>query len=228
MSTTVTYKGSTLTTVENQTRTLNTSGKWMEGDITLVDVTSSGTAAISVVDTTDTAGGTIRTITARDISDTTAVASDVASGKYFYTAAGVKTQGTASGGGSALATETGTFTGSGGNTAQLACADFAPIAVYVCTDEIPEDPSLRGIISFTIVKDSSLYVTADSSTSQAVEYLLYSMYNFTDYNAADTENPHATYSNGVLTLDTVYNSGTARFASGVTYYYTLIGVTGGD
>lgn len=34
-----------------------------------------------------------------DITDTTATASDVASGKYFYTNAGVRTQGTASGGG---------------------------------------------------------------------------------------------------------------------------------
>lgn len=34
--------------------------------------------------------------TLMDISDTTAVASDVAQGKYFYTAAGVKTAGTAS------------------------------------------------------------------------------------------------------------------------------------
>lgn len=34
-----------------------------------------------------------------DITDTTAVASDVAAGKYFYDAAGVKTLGTASGGG---------------------------------------------------------------------------------------------------------------------------------
>ena len=34
-----------------------------------------------------------------DVSDTTAAASDVASGKYFYTSAGVRTQGTASGGG---------------------------------------------------------------------------------------------------------------------------------
>ena len=34
-----------------------------------------------------------------DVSDTTATASDVAQGKYFYTAAGVKTAGTGTGGG---------------------------------------------------------------------------------------------------------------------------------
>ena len=42
MSTTVTYKGSTLTTVDNQTRTLKTAGKYMEGDVILTDVSSSG------------------------------------------------------------------------------------------------------------------------------------------------------------------------------------------
>ena len=39
MSTTVTYKGSTLTTAENQTRTLKTIGKYLESDILVVDVT---------------------------------------------------------------------------------------------------------------------------------------------------------------------------------------------
>lgn len=38
MSTTVTYKGSTLTTVTNETRTLKTSGKYMEGDVILTDL----------------------------------------------------------------------------------------------------------------------------------------------------------------------------------------------
>ena len=43
MSTTVTYKGSTLTTVDNQTRTLKTAGKYMEGDVILTDVSTSYT-----------------------------------------------------------------------------------------------------------------------------------------------------------------------------------------
>lgn len=41
MSTTVTYKGSTLTTVNNQTRTLKTAGKYMEGDVILTDTSAS-------------------------------------------------------------------------------------------------------------------------------------------------------------------------------------------
>lgn len=41
MSTTVTYKGSTLTTVDNQTRKLLTAGKYCEDDFTLTDVSGS-------------------------------------------------------------------------------------------------------------------------------------------------------------------------------------------
>lgn len=44
-----------------------------------------------------------------DVSDTTAAAADVATGKYFYTAAGVRTQGTNSGGGGVSNVVTGTF-----------------------------------------------------------------------------------------------------------------------
>lgn len=42
MSTTVTYKGSVITTAENNTKVLETANTWLEDDITLVDVTSGG------------------------------------------------------------------------------------------------------------------------------------------------------------------------------------------
>ena len=38
MSTTITYKGSTIATVDNNTKTLNTAGKYLEADIVLTDV----------------------------------------------------------------------------------------------------------------------------------------------------------------------------------------------
>lgn len=62
MSTTVTYKGSTLTTVNNQTRTLKTAGKYMEDDVKLTDTTST----IVISETTDSHGGIIKTITTTD------------------------------------------------------------------------------------------------------------------------------------------------------------------
>lgn len=46
MSTTVTYKGNTLTTVENATKTLTTAGKYLEDNITLTDVTQGGTVTL--------------------------------------------------------------------------------------------------------------------------------------------------------------------------------------
>ncbi len=42
MAATITYKGQTLTTAENQTRTLKTAGKYMEGDVIIEDVTTGG------------------------------------------------------------------------------------------------------------------------------------------------------------------------------------------
>lgn len=52
-----------------------------------------GGGTVVVTETTDTSGGIVKEITAIDITDTTAVASDVRSGKYFYTANGTKTEG---------------------------------------------------------------------------------------------------------------------------------------
>ena len=41
MSATVTYKGNTLTTVHNTTKTLETAGTWLEDNITIVDDSTS-------------------------------------------------------------------------------------------------------------------------------------------------------------------------------------------
>lgn len=62
MSTTVKYKGNTLATVSNDTKTLKTAGKYMEGDVELTDVSST----IVVSETLDANGGIIKTITTTD------------------------------------------------------------------------------------------------------------------------------------------------------------------
>lgn len=59
-----------------------------------------------------------------DVSDSTATASDVASGKYFYTAAGVKTEGTASGGGAAVVVTETPDTG-GGVVKEITAVDIS-------------------------------------------------------------------------------------------------------
>lgn len=53
-------------------------------------------SAVPAVNLPKSGGGTA---TFTDVTDTTAAAADVANGKYFYTASGVRTQGTNSGGG---------------------------------------------------------------------------------------------------------------------------------
>ena len=58
-----------------------------------------------------------------DVTDTTATASDVASGKYFYTAAGVKTAGTGTGGGGGV-TITDTTDSHGGTIREITAEVF--------------------------------------------------------------------------------------------------------
>lgn len=66
----------------------------MAQNITLMGASYSAVPAVTLPKT----GGGTASFT--DVTDTTATAADVATGKYFYTAAGVKTEGTNSGGGS--------------------------------------------------------------------------------------------------------------------------------
>lgn len=68
----------------------------MSQNITLWGASYSGVPSVLLPKT----GGGTASFT--DVTDTTAAASDVATGKYFYTASGVRTAGTSSGGGSSM------------------------------------------------------------------------------------------------------------------------------
>lgn len=166
--------------------------------------------------------------TLMDISDTTATASDVAQGKYFYTANGTKTLGTGSGGsGGTGQTTTGTVTGDGTNILEIPC-NFAPDLIYVYGD-MSGNVANRGVVSLTIIKDVAIYISNDSSASSTDEYADV-LHDITGYNESDTSTLHATYSNNTLTINTVTNSASLKWRSGQVYNYELstIGTGGGS
>lgn len=98
MATTVTYKGETLTTANNQTRTLKTAGKYMEDDVVITDV-SEGGSAIVVTEEVDATGGTNYIITAVDLSNDTVSPETLLAGYTAHNSSGQAITGTASGGG---------------------------------------------------------------------------------------------------------------------------------
>lgn len=90
----------------------------MSQNITLMGASYSDVPAVTLP---KTGGGTASFF---DVTDTTAAAADVASGKYFYTAAGVLTQGTASGGGGSSWTKIATSENSVSTTSTSAASAF--------------------------------------------------------------------------------------------------------
>lgn len=95
----------------------------MAQNITLMGASYSDVPAVTLP---KTGGGTASFF---DVSDTTAAASDVASGKYFYTSSGVKTQGTSSGGGGSSWTKIGNTTELAVNTTSTSAASAGTIAL---------------------------------------------------------------------------------------------------
>ena len=122
-------------------------------------------------------------------------------------------------GGSGGMTATGTIVGNGTNVLQIAC-DFEPDLIYINGD-LSDNVANRGIVALTILKDMAVYIGLDSSTSASVINFDAEL-NITGYNESDTSSAHATYSNNVLSIDTVINSGSYRWTSGITYSYKLI------
>lgn len=118
-------------------------------------------------------------------------------------------------------TTTGTFTGGGGITQSISCS-FAPDLIYVHGD-LSSDPSLRGVASVIIIKNTALYVISDGSSSASQQSLWQTATNITDYNETNQLNePYATYSNGTLSFNMVENTSSARFNASITYSYMLI------
>lgn len=111
-----------------------------------------------------------------DVSDTTAAASDVASGKYFYTSAGVRTVGTASGGGSSgmtlLATKSlgtiSTTSTTATDTGQtLAITGFDAYDLLVCIAHTPTHTNGRHLATIRLVSFAATS-NVDTKTSAVI------------------------------------------------------------
>lgn len=128
------------------------------------------------------------------------------------------------GGSSSVQTVTGTIIGDGTNILEIPCA-FAPDIIYIHTD-FSDDVTKRGVVDFYLVKDRMYYIGRDSSSSNNNTY--YEKVLITGY-GDDPSQPHASYSNNILTINTVLNSSAARWLSGQTYTYELsaFGSSGG-
>lgn len=124
-----------------------------------------------------------------------------------------------SGGGSSAQTTTGTVSGSGNNILQIPC-DFAPDLIYVYGD-MSGSASLKGCVSFMIIKDAYLEATIDGSSSSTDEYIYWNDHSITGY-GTDTSLPYGAYSDGTVILDMIENTSSTRFNSGVTYSYKFV------
>lgn len=133
----------------------------------------------------------------------------------------ITTNGSGGGSGSGSGqTASGTVTGSGTGVLQIPCS-FAPDLIYVYGD-LSGDVTYRGIASATIIKDEVVYVSADTTTSGTDEFASI-VKGITGYNESDTTHMHATYSNGILSIDSTNGSSTSgKWRDGQVYNYELV------
>lgn len=172
MSATVTYKGATLTTATNQTRTLDTAGTYLEDDITITDVTTipTGTKNISI-----TANGT----TTEDVTSY-ASASITANVPNSYTASD---EGKVVSNGSLVSQSSATYTANG--TYDTTLVDDVTVDVqgggggtktYIIKDGIIQN-------GYTF---SAVQCTVTEETTDGVDYVLIKGTSNNQYQAAYT------------------------------------------
>lgn len=182
----------------------------MAQNITIMGASYSAVPAVTLPKT----GGGTASFT--DVTDTTAAAADVASGKYFYTAAGVLTAGTSSGG-SPVKTATGTFTGNGTRTIDVACA-FEPDIVYFTSN--PGTTASSGTVAAIIVRDM---MAATRYRSNSTTNSHYAIPDIADLNTSGSSYSwRATYANSKVTLYCYSSNARGLLTNGRTYSYTFI------
>lgn len=172
----------------------------MAQNITLLGANYSAVPAVTLP---KTGGGTAKFT---DVTDTTASASDVASGKYFYDSNGTRTQGTNSGGGSAtVATKTATAT------------NYPTSLSFTSLGGQPKAFFLRPTNSITVSTSSSssyyyiVSIVYDGADTKGSCLRMGSTRNVSNI----TSGYSFTYSNGTLTVST---SAASRSASPGAFY----------
>ena len=140
----------------------------MAQNITLLGASYSDVPAVELPKT----GGGTASFT--DVTDTTAAAADVATGKYFYTAAGVRTEGTATGGGGGAIVVTDTTDVHGGTIREITAVDISSDTVtagdmlYGVTAHDGEGNAITGTIATKTAAD--LTASGDTVTVPAGYY----------------------------------------------------------
>lgn len=198
MSTTVTYKGATLTTVSNDTAVLETAGKYLEDDLTLVDVSGGGSPTLqnktvypSSSDqsiTADNGYDGLGTVTAKAVTTTNLTAANIVSGVTVEVGDAddpdrvASVTGTASGGGSGAVTiASGTFTGPGSHNFTLPIGTKMAQTDFLFRVWLPQETEFTydGNIKITVftVCVSKIFGYFDLSTDGTKQMSLYTVKN---------------------------------------------------
>lgn len=171
--------------------------------------------AVPSIDVPVSGGGTASFV---EISDTTAAAADVASGKYFYTAAGVKTEGTASGGGGASNFVKGTFKGTAAGALQISLpytGNGYPVAFVIYPTEGAYDPTgtIYGLVKryvtlwYAAIKNVVTDVPAFDTAGTNGEFTYINRHKNSASSATNYNNQTATSMIALTNKDAAYSTG---------------------
>jgi len=164
----------------------------MAQNITLLGASYSDVPAVQLPKT----GGGTATFT--DVTDTTAAAADVASGKYFYTSGGTRTQGTASGGSLKMGVTTWNNSSTSTVSHQFTGLSGTPVAAVLrCTAQLTRSSNNAYYYIAVIIWDGTncrgnYHLRSNGSFNNQANYASNTGYSVTTANKAITFSSSAT------------------------------------